>query len=111
LSIANCQFPIAPLHVRSGYSLLRGTCLPEVLVDAARRLGHTHLALTDVNSLCGATQFYKAGREAGLSPIIGAELRHGSASLVALVAGETGYENLCRIVTRIHRDDRRCQRG
>ncbi|MBL7132937.1 MAG: DNA polymerase III subunit alpha [Phycisphaerae bacterium] len=106
MSIVDCQFPIAPLHVRSGYSLLRGTCLPETLVEAARRLGHTHLALTDVNSLCGATQFYKAGLEAGLSPIIGAQLRHGSASLVALVAGQAGYENLCRIITRIHRDGR-----
>jgi DNA-directed DNA polymerase III PolC len=94
---------IAPLHVRSGYSLCRGTALPARLVERARRLGHTCLALTDVNNLCAATHFWKQACRAGLRPILGAELRCGRCAAVALVAADVGYENLCRAISRIHR--------
>ena len=93
---------VTPLHVRSGYSLLEGTALPERLVELAGRLGHGHLALTDVNNLCAAPIFDKAAREAGIRPVIGAELRDECHAAVALVADRAGYENLCRIITRRH---------
>ena len=93
---------VTPLHVRSGYSLVRGTALPASIIERACRLGHRRLALTDVNGLYGATGFYKLALKAGLEPIIGAELQDGNTSAVALVAGRAGYENLCRIITRIH---------
>jgi len=97
---------ITPLHVRSGYSFCRGVALPDRLVNVAARLGHGALAMTDVNNLCGATVFWKKAAAAGISPIIGAELLDGGLSVVALCADETGYENLCRLITRIH-----CGRG
>jgi DNA polymerase-3 subunit alpha/error-prone DNA polymerase len=98
---------ITPLHVRSAYSLLRGTCAPDRLVDHAGRLGYARLALTEVNNLYGATVFWKLATAAGISPIVGAELMppadgEDSRSVVALVENEIGYENLCRIITRIH---------
>ena len=96
---------IAPLHVHSGYSLLRGTMSLEKLVERARSLGHKHLALTDVNNLCGATAFWKLARGAGMSPIVGAELRDRRDAVVALVDSDAGYENLCRIITRIQCDE------
>ena len=96
------ETPVTPLHVRSGYSLLEGTALPERLVELAGRLGHGHLALTDVNNLCAAPIFDKAAREAGIRPLIGAELRDECHAAVALVADRAGYENLCRIITRRH---------
>lgn len=68
----------------------------------AGRLGFCRLALTDVNSLAGAPAFYRLAREAGLEPIIGAELQEHGRAVVALVAEEPGYENLCRLITRIH---------
>ena len=92
---------VTPLHVRSGYSLLEGAATPGRLVDLAGRMGYARLALTDVNSLCGATVFHKAARRAGIAPIIGAELRDGSQTAIALVADQNGYENLCQIITRL----------
>jgi len=94
--------PITPLHVRSGYSLLRGTSPVEKLLERARRLGHERLALTDVNNLCAATKFYRLAQQAHLRPLLGAELRDGPHAVVALVGGEVGYENLCRVITRVH---------
>ncbi|MDP7287351.1 MAG: PHP domain-containing protein [Phycisphaerae bacterium] len=92
---------IAPLRVRSGYSLLWGTMSIETLVNGAVRAGHTHLALTDINNLYGAPAYYRAARDAGLCPIIGAELCDRTVRLVALVENESGYRNLCRLITRI----------
>ena len=97
---------ITPLHVRSGYSLLRGPTLLPRLVEAAASQGHRRIALTDVNGLCGATQFHRLAAENGLGAILGAELQVGRQAAVALVAGDGGYENLCRIITRI-----RCRAG
>ena len=92
---------ITPLHVRSGYSLLCGTGTLERLVALAAAQGHARIALTDVNGLYGAPAFWKLATDAGLRPILGAELREGGHSIVALVADETGYENLCQIITKI----------
>jgi len=94
---------ICPLHVRSGYSLLRGPAGLEELVSRARELGHERLALTDVNNLYGATLFHKLASASGLRPIIGAELMEGPHSVIALVESDLGYENLCRLITRVVR--------
>ncbi|HUU60659.1 MAG TPA: hypothetical protein VMZ50_14055, partial [Phycisphaerae bacterium] len=61
----------------------------------------------DVNNLCGAPVFWQAARRAGLQPLLGAELldRRRRARLLAIVADEIGYENLCRVITRIQCDD------
>jgi len=75
--------------------------LPDLLVDSAVRLGHTHLAITDVNNLYGAPSFYRLARDAGIAPIIGAELDDGTNSMTALVENDDGYRNLCRLITRI----------
>ncbi|MDP6636631.1 MAG: PHP domain-containing protein [Phycisphaerae bacterium] len=92
---------VAPLRVRSAYSLLRGTMTLDVLVGSSVRAGHTHLALTDINNLYGAPAFYRMARQAGLTPIIGAELHDGTDRLVALVENDVGYRNLCVLITRI----------
>jgi len=96
-------YVITPLHVRSGYSLLRGTVGIKPLLRRASALGCDKLAIADVNSLCGATVFWKLAEQAGILPIIGAELVEGGRSIVALVETCVGYENLCRAITRINR--------
>ncbi len=96
---------ITPLHVWSGYSLCRGPTPPKRLVERARSVGHAAIALTDVNGLYGAAVFHHAAVAAGVRPIIGAELRCAGASVVALVIDRMGYENLCRVITRIHCGD------
>ena len=95
---------ISPIRVRSGFSPA-GTAMPGRLVELAAAGGHAHLALTDVNCLAGAPAFYRAAEEAGLRPIVGAELVEGPLSAVALIAEEAGYSNLCQLITRRHGTD------
>ncbi len=91
------------LHVHSYYSFLDGTISPEQLVRRASRLGYRHLALTDHNGLYGAVAFYRLAREAGIHPIIGAEVRLSDGSqLVLLVQNQTGYQNLCQLLSLGH---------
>ncbi|KKN89399.1 hypothetical protein LCGC14_0239060 [marine sediment metagenome] len=96
-----------PLHVRSGHSLLRSPAAPARLVTRAVELGHKALALTDVNSLAGATRFWTLAVDAGIRPLIGAELLTDAYSAVVLIANDVGYANLCQLITGIHSIDER----
>jgi error-prone DNA polymerase len=89
------------LHCASAFSFLRGASLPETLVERAAALGYTALALLDADGVYGAPRFHKAARQAGLKPIIGAELTIDTWSLPVLVASQEGYRNLCRLITRM----------
>lgn len=63
------------LHVHSYYSFFDSTLPPAEIAVLAREAGSDCVALTDTNCLSGAVEFYKAVREAGLKPILGAEVR------------------------------------
>ena len=95
--------PFSHLHLHSYYSLLDGIPGIEQLIRQARKLKMKHLALTDHNALYGAVMFFKQAQEAGIHPIIGSEisLRDGS-KLVLLVKNETGYRNLCMLLSAAH---------
>ncbi len=104
------------LHVHSEYSLLDGAASLRRLVERAAALGFPALALTDHGNLFGAIEFYEAAREAGLKPILGAELYvapgsrferapvdghyEGAHHVTALVRDETGYRNLVKLVSK-----------
>ena len=96
-----------PLTVRSHYSLMWGTTSPADLCAAARRLGYTRLALTDTDNLYGLWPFLAACRREGITPIVGAEITDPGSGCraVCLVENDTGYANLCRLITRRHGDD------
>ena len=98
------------LHVHSNYSLLQGAFTLAEVVDAAARLEMPAVALTDTNGLYGALLFYQAARRAGIRPIIGTEIVHGSEQCICLAADRKGYANLCRIVTeqRLHCTEEDC---
>ncbi|HTX71592.1 MAG TPA: DNA polymerase III subunit alpha [Rectinemataceae bacterium] len=66
------------LRSHSAYSFLYGPRSIEDLVRRARELGYARLALTDINGLYGVHRFIEAARDAGLKPILGAELRSGT---------------------------------
>jgi len=95
-----------PLVTRSHYSLMQGTDSPAAICRAARRMGYERLALTDTDNLYGLWKFLQACRQEGLVPIVGAEISdpHTSHRAVCLVKNPTGYANLCRLITRRHRD-------
>jgi error-prone DNA polymerase len=110
--------PYAELRAASAFSFLDGSSLPEDLVEEAARRGLPAVALVDSNGVYGAPRFYKAAREAGIRPLVGAEAtleegrpersaRNDSSKgrkeirsrLTLLVENRTGYKNLCRLLT------------
>ena len=91
------------LHAHSAFSFLDGTSLPEELVIAALERGHTALALTDHDTISGSMEFAVAARGFGLRAIHGCELTiEGDRHVTLLVRDETGWRNLCRLLTRAH---------
>ncbi len=91
-----------PLTVRSYYSMMWGTRSPQQICSAAKQLGYPCLALTDTDNLYGLWPFIKACRQNNIRPVIGAELTDPVSRVraVCLVENETGYRNLCRLITR-----------
>jgi len=88
------------LHCHSNYSFLDGASHPHELVEQARQLGYSSLALTDHDGLYGAVQFDQAAREKGIKPIIGSEITMDDGShLVLLAKNVKGYANLSQLIT------------
>jgi error-prone DNA polymerase len=95
------------LHAHSAYSFLDGASLPEELAVRAAELGHSALALTDHDGVYGSLEFAHAAKTFGVRPITGTEMTLADGSHVTLlVETPTGYANLCRLLTRAHRDTR-----
>jgi error-prone DNA polymerase len=87
----------------SGYSFNRGTARLDELVDHATSLGWKSLALTDLNGIYGAVWFWDFAQDAGLRPIIGAELRDAKGdSAMFLVKNSEGYKRLCLMLSARH---------
>ncbi len=88
------------LHAHSYFSLLDASSSPEALVAQAAEFGMPALALTDHDTLAGAVRFWTAARAAGVKALIGAELTLATgAHLTALAASQTGYANLCALIS------------
>jgi error-prone DNA polymerase len=62
------------LHVASSYSLRYGTATPRALATRAAELGMEALALTDRDGVYGAFKHVKACADAGIKPLLGADL-------------------------------------
>jgi error-prone DNA polymerase len=90
------------LHAASAFSFLRASSLPEELVARAAELGYPALALLDRDGVSGAPRFFKAAKQAGIRPLVGAELTlSGGGCLPLLAESREGYRNLCRLVTQM----------
>jgi DNA polymerase-3 subunit alpha len=101
------------LHVHSEYSLLDGLAKLDNLLDRAKELGMTSIALTDHGAMYGAFQFYMKAKERGIKPIIGVEAYKSKGSRndkseqdrdrhhqLLLAKNYTGYKNLLKLVTK-----------
>ncbi len=90
------------LHTRSAFSFLEGASLPEDLVSQAAALGFEAIALLDRDGVYGAPRFYAAAKKAGLHAHVGAEITSADGFRYPLLAANrTGYQNLCRLITRM----------
>ncbi len=101
------------LHVHSEYSLLDGFCRIDRIAQKAKSLGQSTIAITDHGVMYGAVAFYRACIREGIRPIIGCEVyvaprsrfdrEHGLdnhySHLILLCRNETGYRNLCALVS------------
>src|SRR5687767_14085642 len=97
------------LDVRSCFSLKEGAFTPEQLVTRTAAHGMRTAAMTDRDGLYGAARFVRACEAQGVRPILGASLTvrastppPGDAHLVLLAIDDTGYANLCRLITDAH---------
>ncbi|ADE53157.1 DNA polymerase III, alpha subunit [Coraliomargarita akajimensis DSM 45221] len=102
------------LHARSAFNFLRGALPPKAMVRAFREFGIGAAAMPDRNGVYGAPDFQFAAEELGFEALISAELtlarglEHTWLSgdylghLPVFVENRTGYQNLCRLLTRMH---------
>ena len=103
------------LHSHTEFSLLDSSNKVKEYVKRVKELGMDAAAITDHGVMYGAIDFYKAAKAEGIKPIIGCEVyvapgsrfeREKSVSddryfhLVLLAENNTGYSNLCKLVSR-----------
>src|SRR3972149_1082020 len=92
--------PWIELHCHTNYSLLDGASPPDEMVERAAEMGMPALAVTDHDGLYGAVRFWKAAKQAGIKPIIGAEMTlEDDHHLVLLARDRAGYANLSRLIS------------
>src|SRR5271154_1488273 len=118
------------LHSRSAFSFLEGASLPETLIATCANLNMPAMALLDRDGVYGSPRFHMAAKKAGLKAHIGAggatQPGHGSTRihtdqcnkqtiknssvslclcggfrLPLLVSSRAGYQNLCRMITKM----------
>jgi error-prone DNA polymerase len=89
-----------PLWCKSNFSFLEGASHPDEMVEEARRLGLSALALTDRDGVYGIVRAHVKAREVGLHLIVGSEITADDGSTIVLLAQDrAGYANLCRLIT------------
>lgn len=88
------------LNCHSFHSLRYGTIPVEGLVALASECGVTALALTDINTVTGIYEFYKACNDAGIKAIVGMEMRQDNKLLyIALAKSRKGLGEINRLRT------------
>jgi len=104
--------PFAHLHCHSHYSLLDGAGTIRGLLERAKALRMTALALTDHGNLHGALKFYQTAKELGINPVLGLEayiapgsrfhreaagMKDAAFHLTLLARNRTGFQNLLKL--------------
>jgi error-prone DNA polymerase len=107
------------LHAASAFSFLAGASQPEALAERASQLDMPSIALADRNGLYGVARFHTMAKKTGVRAHVGAEIAVSSFGnqltppgwlphqfpaepprLLLLCASQTGYRNLCQLITR-----------
>jgi error-prone DNA polymerase len=90
------------LHARSAFSFLEGASIPEELAGVCAEQGMKTMALLDRDGVYGAPRFHLAADKLSLKAHIGAEITSSAGWRYALlVKSRAGYQNLCRLITRM----------
>jgi error-prone DNA polymerase len=100
------------LHARSAFSFLEGASVPEELAEVCAAHQMPAMALLDRDGVYGAPRFHLAAKKLNLKAHIGAEITSllpscpktgepAAPRVPLLCASREGYQNLCRLVTRM----------
>lgn len=101
------------LSCHTEYSLLEGAIRVSKLVNTAKEMGMSSIAITDNAAMYGAIEFYLKAKDAGINPIIGCELflaedmtvkERSRDRLILLAKNFKGYQHLIEIVSKAHLD-------
>jgi error-prone DNA polymerase len=91
------------LHARSAFSFLEGASTPEEFVQLCAERGMPAMALLDRDGVYGSPRFHWAAKKRSLRAHIGAEVTSAAGwRYVLLVQSRAGYQNLCRLITRMN---------
>jgi error-prone DNA polymerase len=103
----------AELRCVSNFTFLRGASQPEELVERAKQLGYTALAIADECSLSGIVRAHVAAKKKELKLLVGAQfaIDWGIATstettpfeLTVLACNLHGYGNLSQFITKLRR--------
>src|SRR5258708_23276306 len=92
----------AELHARSAFSFLEGASVPEELAATCSANGMAAMAVLDRDGVYGAPRFYLAAKKSSVKAHIGAEVTSACGwRYPLLVPSREGYQNLCRLITRM----------
>ena len=106
--IAEALPAYAELHCLSDFSFLRGAASADALFARAARCGYEALAITDECSLAGIVRGLEASRATGLKLLVGSEFTLlCGLKLLLLVETQTGYTQLCQLITIARRAARK----
>ena len=101
------------LHTHTHYSMQSSPIFPGELFAASLKQGMPTVAITDYAAMFNMPELFGLARKAGVKLIIGSEIflagtdsQHNGrpATLVMLVRNETGYRNMCVMLSRASRD-------
>ena len=106
------------LHLHTEFSMLDGAArLPDVIATAGAD-GQPAVGITDHGNMYGVLDFYRAAREADLTPVVGVEAyfvgssrfdrprraEHEIYHLTLLAESNTGYRNLIKVTSDAYLD-------
>ncbi|MBQ7694409.1 MAG: DNA polymerase III subunit alpha [Lentisphaeria bacterium] len=106
------------LHLHTHYSMLDGACTAPKLVKLAQKYEMPAVAITDHGYMGGVEEFHRLMTAAEINPVIGCEAYIAPGSrfdhnpavpfikgfhLVLLCENETGYHNLCKLISEAYR--------
>ena len=89
------------LQVKTCYSILKSLNNIKKLVEKAKKIGYTSLAITDENNMFGVPEFYQECKLNNIKPIIGLSLDIEEKKILLYAKDEEGYQNLIQLSTII----------
>lgn len=97
------------LHIHSDFSMRDGLQKVKPLCNEVAGEKMPAMAITDEMNLCGLVRYYQTARDAGIKPVVGADLRvifddwpDEALRVTALVLNEQGYKNLKALISEAY---------